>query len=173
MGDGGGSGARGGVWGPIVTTWGPVGVARFVREAGFTGSHLLDAVALVLAASGGRDHYALNVTSVPGSERRGLFALRVDEVPPTVVECLFTPSVNAEAAAELHAQCGESFGWHPVWIAGAAANLRPMVEVSLAAGAGAKGARAVSPFVERLHNLASLAEAIRSGQTGDRVSDGI
>ncbi len=148
-----------------MTSWGPQAVAGYARRAGFNGPALHDAVALALAVSNGADHYAHNPISAPGAERRGLWAIRVDEVPDGLAVDLFKPEHSAQVARALWQASSESFGWHPGWISGAAAHLRPMVEASLTGRGIKRGPVSALGFSDQLAHAVSRAAAY--GQTLD------
>jgi hypothetical protein len=151
-----------------VTSWGPAGIAKFARDAGFSRSQVVDAVALALAVSGGADHYAHNPISSPGAERRGLWAVRVDEVPGELVADLFSPHDAAAVARALFQATSDSFAWHPGWITGAAAKLAPMVELSLSGKGRRHGPLAAEPFTVHMAHLVAKAHhfgrALDAGQ---------
>lgn len=148
-----------------VSTWGAQGIARFARLVGFKGELLHDAVALALAASGGADHYAHNPISAPGAERRGLWALRVDEQPDELVGDLFDPAHNAAVARALWERSSGSFSYHPAWINGQAAQRRAYVPQALAGNA--KHNENVPALSFRGHMVRLLARADAFGQTLD------
>jgi hypothetical protein len=103
-----------------MTTWGTVQVAKWARDAGFTGEALYQAVAIAMAVTGGADHHVSNVGYTPELARRGLWALRADEWVGPVQGDLFDPAYAAKtlyAAWEAH---GKTWGWHPGWTSGAA-----------------------------------------------------
>lgn len=150
-----------------MSTWGAQGVARFARAAGFKGEALHDAVALALAASGGADHYAYNPISAPGAERRGLWAVRVDEQPAELVGDLFDPSHAARVARALWEGASQSFGWHPTWINGQAAIKRAYVPQALRGNAAHADSVPVRSFSDHMVRLLARAEAFqRSTPTG-------
>lgn len=115
----------------VVTAWGPQTIAKFAQAAGFSGEALHDAVALALAASNGADHYRHNPVAHPGAERRGLWAIRVDQVPFGITADLFDPENNAMVTQALWHESGGAFSWHPTWINGAAARERQWVTPAL------------------------------------------
>jgi hypothetical protein len=143
-----------------MTQWGTAYVAQVARAAGFTGESLHDAVALAMAASGGADHYRHNPITVPGAERRGLFAIRVDEVPAELVADLFDPAANAGVARALYGLSGASFGWHPTWISGAAGRLRPAIVLHLAGKGRRNGPVSGQSWPVQKHYLVAHAEAM-------------
>lgn len=142
-----------------VTQWGSLKVADFARAAGFSGGSLHDAVALAIAASGGADHYRHNPISAPGAERRGLWAIRVDEVPAEMVADLFDPAVNAGVARALYGLSGATFGWHPTWINGTAAHVRPAVVAHVTSRGKRNGPLSGREFHAHMTGLTALAEA--------------
>lgn len=142
-----------------VTSWGPQAVAKYAEGAGFKGDALHDAVALAMAATQGADHYRHNPAMVPGAERRGLWAIRLDEVPAARVVDLFKPEHAAAIARELWAAAGESFGWHPTWISGHAAHVRPLVVASLTGRGVKRGPVSALPFSDQLAHAVSRANA--------------
>jgi len=148
-----------------VSTWGAQGVARFARAAGFRGESLHDAVALALAASGGADHYRYNPISAPGAERRGLWALRVDEIPAELLGDLFDPTHNGAVVRALWEASGESFAFHPTWINGQAAQRRAYVPQALRGNAKHSENVPVQSFRDHMGRLLARAQAF--GQTLD------
>jgi hypothetical protein len=150
-----------------VTQWGAKFVADVAGRAGFTGEALHDAVALAMAVSQGADHYRHNPITVPGAERRGLWAIRVDEVPADMVADLFDPYVNAGVARALYGLSGASFGWHPAWISGAAGKIRPAIVHHLNGTGRRNGPVSGRPWPTQLQHLAAMAEAYaRDVQSG-------
>lgn len=134
-------------------------IAGYARGAGFGGEALHDAVALALAVSNGADHYAHNPISAPGAERRGLWGVRVDEVPPGMVADLFRPDECAAVVRALWEAASRSFGWHPAWIGGAAAHVRPMVVASLTGRGIRPGPVSRLAFSDQLAHAVSRANA--------------
>jgi Lysozyme like domain len=143
-----------------VTQWGASMVADIAGKAGFRGEELHDAVALALAASQGCDHYAHNPISAPGAERRGLWAIRVDEVPAGELPDLFNPSVSAAVARALWQLSGKSFGWHPAWISGEAMRVRPVVVLHLSGKGRRNGPLSGKSFGTQLQGMVNHAEAL-------------
>ena len=143
-----------------VTTWGPPAIAKFAKGAGFSGESLHDAVSLAMAASGGADHYRHNPISSPGAERQGLWAIRVDEVPPERIADLFNPDQCAAIARALWVASSQSFGWHPAWISGSAAEVRPAVVLHLSGKGRRNGPLSGREFHTQVTGLAALAEQI-------------
>lgn len=140
-------------------------MARFARGVGFEGETLHDAVALALAASGGADHYAYNPISAPGAERRGLWAIRLDELPEGLEGDLFDPAHNARVARALWALSSQSFDWHPAWINGQAAMRRAYVPQALAGNQRHSDSVPVLSYREHMGRLLARAQAF--GQTLD------
>lgn len=152
--------------GADVTSWGPVAIARFAKEVGFIGETLHDAVSLAIAASGGADHYRHNPISMPGAERQGLWATRLDQTPEGLVVDLFDPKDSARVARVLWEQSGGSFAWHPTWITNAAAAQREWVTSALTPGGKRAVPVPVVGFGDRLANMVNRANAL--GQILDR-----
>lgn len=142
-----------------MTSWGPHAVAKYAQGAGFKGDALHDAVALALAVSNGADHWAHNPISAPGAERRGLWGIRVDEVPEDLALDLFDPTHNAQALRALWQRSGKSFGWHPAWVNGAAARVRPVVVESLTHYGRPRGVVSRLAFSDQLAHAVSRANA--------------
>lgn len=141
-----------------MTAWGSAMVAKIAKGAGFGGEALHDAVALALAASGGADHYQHNPISSPGAERRGLWAIRVDEVPGGEAADLFNADVNAAIARALWELSSGTFGWHPAWVSGAAAQVRPAVVLHLGGKGRRFGPLSGREFHTHVTGLAAVAE---------------
>lgn len=157
--------------GGVVTAWGPHVVARFARAAGFNGEALHDAVALAMAASGGADHYSHNPIAHPGAERRGLWAIRVDQVPTELAADLFDGADNARVARRLWEDSGGAFSWHPTWINGAAAREREWTVRALTQRNALGGIRELRPFSDALGHMIAVANAyglkLQTGQVHD------
>jgi hypothetical protein len=149
--------------------WGSDAVARWATGAGWRGEALHDAVALAIAASGGADHYRSNPISTPGAERRGLWALRVDEVPAHVADDLWLPSVCAQVAHNLWSASDGSFAWHPVWISGAATAARPSVVAHLSGRSAPGGFGPRVPFGPMLGRMMATSEAIAHATDAGRI----
>jgi hypothetical protein len=146
-----------------MSQWGVAAVAGWASRAGWSGDELHHAVAVAMAASGGADHWCYNPTSVPGVERRGLWAIRVDEVEPDEVARLFDPSAAAVIAHRLWSSAGGHWQWHPVWITGAAAQQLPLVRAVLS-GTSARGPRPLPvAFSDRLAALLHQVTQVQGG----------
>lgn len=141
-----------------VTAWGFDAVAKIAKGAGFSGEALHDAVSLAMAASGGADHYRYNPIGTPGAERRGLWAIRVDEVPAGETPDLFSASVSAAVARALWQLSSESFGWHPAWITGAAAEIRPAVVLHSSGKGRRNGPLSGREFHTQVRGISAIAE---------------
>jgi Lysozyme like domain len=143
-----------------VTAWGSPAIATIAKAAGFSGDALHDAVALALAASGGADHYRYNPISLPGAERQGLWAIRVDEVPPDRIVDLFNANHCAAIARELWVASSKSFGWHPAWVSGAAAEVRPAVVLHLSGKGRRNGPLSGREFHTQVRGISAVAEQL-------------
>lgn len=141
-----------------MTAWGFDTVAKIAKGAGFSGEALHDAVSLAMAASGGADHYRYNPIGTPGAERQGLWAIRVDEVPPARIVDLFNPDQCAAIARELWVAASSSFGWHPVWITGAAAEIRPAVVLHSTGKGRRNGPLSGREFHTQVRGISAIAE---------------
>jgi hypothetical protein len=144
---------------PNVTSWGTKPIADWAQAAGFKGDALHDAVSLALAVSNGADHYAHNPITAPGAERRGLWGIRRDEVPEGLIVDLFDPRHNATVARALWEASGGAFTWHPTWINGAPANLRPVVVATLTRRGVQRGVVSRLGFSDQLAHAVSRANA--------------
>jgi hypothetical protein len=150
-----------------MTLWGSSFIASLARDAGFKGDAVHDAVALAVAATQGADHYRHNPISWPGAERRGLWAIRVDEVPGDELVDLFNPSASARVAFALWQASSQSFGWHPTWISGAAANVRPSIVLHLSGQGRRGGPVATRGWPAHMARSVAWAEAMqRTAETG-------
>jgi len=149
-----------------MTTWSVPAVATYAARSGWRGSDLHYAVAVAVAASGGADHYRQNPTTLPGSERRGLFALRVDQLPDDATPDLYDPQTNADMARVFYRAVGD-WGWHPVHVSGAATNALDYVKASLASGARRISSRAAGPsWEDSLANALYVANRVGSWWQG-------
>ena len=155
--------------GAVVTQWGADMVAAVARRVGWKGAPLVDATALAMAASGGADHYSHNPISAPGAERRGLWAIRVDEVPGDSAVDLFDVDANALVARALWELSSQTFAWHPAWVSGTAARIRPSIELHLSKQGKRSGPLSGQDFQTRLHGMAALAEHIAQASEPGRV----
>lgn len=152
-----------------MSTWGAQGVAQFARAVGFKDDALHDAVALALAASGGADHYAYNPISAPGAERRGLWAIRLDEQPDELRGDLFDPRHAAGVVRALWEASSRSFDFHPTWINGQAAIKRAYVPQALAGNAKHGAAVPVLSFQSHMVRLLARADAFAQSLTTGQV----
>ncbi len=144
-----------------MTAWGASAVRDIAAGAGWKGPALVDATALAMAASMGADHYAHNPISAPGAERRGLWAVRIDEVPDELSTDLWDPKVCAEVAHALWELSGQTFGWHPTWNNGSAARIRPAIELHLARGGKPAGPVSTMSFQTQLAHTVGRANALQ------------
>jgi hypothetical protein len=110
-----------------MTTWAGRKVSAFALGAGFTQSELPLATAVAWAASKGADHYVYNAGLTISSERRGLWALRVDEVPDGEAHLLWNPDYSARTARRLFVERGASWLWHPAVLSGQVDSALPLV----------------------------------------------
>lgn len=93
--------------------WSANNVAEFVRSVGFDPDVIGDAVALVLASSGGDDAWRY-VAGIGGRvDQRGLFALDVKEWSQVADHDLFSPLDACAAAYGIAAVRGGQLDWHP------------------------------------------------------------
>jgi hypothetical protein len=152
-----------------VTQWGSLFVSQVAARAGFRGEAMHDATALAMAATQGQDHYAHNPISLPGAERRGLWAIRVDEVPVGAVGDLFDPEFNAKVARLLWQASSDSFGWHPSWISGAALQIRPAIKLHIVGGGKRRGPLSMASFSTQVHGMVARAEAFARNLEPGRV----
>lgn len=143
-----------------MSTWGVVQIARWAKEAHWTGAQLDTAVAVAMAYSGGNDHTVTNPAHVPALERRGLWGLTEAEAGPDYWPYLFDPTKAAQAAHRAWEEHGGSWAWHPVWASGAALRELPAVRAVLdAPGSGSETAQ-VTSFARRLDEHARLRDAM-------------
>ena len=114
-----------------MTTWSGAQIARWLTDAGFSGDEVVHGVALALAASGGADHYQFNPTSVPSTERRGLYGMARHELPTVCYADLFDPVQATEMLRVVYLGQGNRWDWHPVHNSGAALAQEPMIRLML------------------------------------------
>ena len=88
------------------------GIAVYARNAGFTGTDLLTAVAIALAESGG-DPEAYNPETTAGAPDKmgsyGLWQIYLNAHPEFQGLNLFDPQTNANAAYSVYRAAGNSF----------------------------------------------------------------
>jgi Lysozyme like domain len=116
-----------------MTLWSGRRIAVWARAAGFTDSEVPLATAVAWAASEGADHYVSNLGLTVASERRGLWALRVDEVGDCDPCELWNPAIAAKVARALYLASGSTWTFHPVAVSGAADRALPLIEALLRA----------------------------------------
>ena len=102
-----------------MTTWGARRIARFATEAGFPPADVPLATAIAWAATSGADHYQHNPGVGIGSERRGLWAMRMDEIPKGMAVDLWNPDHAAQLARITWEANGKHWLWHPAAASGA------------------------------------------------------
>lgn len=106
-------------------------MAKWARDAGFSGDELHRAVAVAMASSQGDDHHVSNPAYLPSLERRGLWALRAAECPDVHPDALWNPATAAKAAYGAWAGAGRTWRWHPVYLSGASDEHVPLVRAVL------------------------------------------
>jgi len=110
-----------------MTQWSGRKVVAWALGAGFSAQEAPLAAAVAWAASEGADHYASNPGLTQASERRGLWALRCDQVADSDAHLLWNPDFAAKAAHSLYIEAGGNWLWHPVAISGAADRALPLI----------------------------------------------
>jgi hypothetical protein len=101
-----------------------------------------------------------------------LWAIRVDEAGLDEASDLFTPAINAAVALALWKASGNSFGWHPAWISGAALNIRPAIRLHVVGGGRRKGPLSAMSFATQVHGMVARAEALARNVDMGMVPDG-
>lgn len=119
------------------------------------------AVAVAIAASGGQDHYRYNPGWSDSTERRGLFALTLDEHPLGPDADLFNPEVSAMAAHALWEAGDRSWRWHLAHVSGEADKQHDYVTAALAGSGDAHGSVAAGTFRMNLAAIMHYTDRIR------------
>lgn len=144
-----------------MTTWSARQIGKWLTEAGLAPADVVHGTALALAATGGADHWSHNPTSVPEYERRGIYALRVDQSGGDAPGDLYHPVKASAALAAMLAANGGSWSWHPVHESGAALAIEDVVRLMLADRGGATGAARRGDYDDVLARTLSQANAYR------------
>lgn len=143
-----------------MTTWSGSRIAQWLRAAGFEPEHVVHGTALSLAASGGADHYSHNPTSLPHTETRGLYALRVELVGGDPGGELYDPVFASRTLRQLFTANGNRWDWHPVHVSGAALAQVPTVRLMLRAPGPHEPTRPTYGFAASVERLLALRNAM-------------
>lgn len=155
-----------------MTTWAVPGVADFARKAGWAGDALADAVSVVMAATGGADHYRFNPGYLPATERKGLFAMLDSEHELGPDADLFSPAVAALAAHQRWQDEGKTWRWHLAWVSGEAGKQLAYVVASLAHAARHQVPAAPGTFEDSVHRILYRTEQIKEAGASVRRRHG-
>jgi hypothetical protein len=143
-----------------MTTWGVRKISVFATQGGFPQSELTMASAVAWAATQGADHFVHNPGVGIGSERRGLWAMRMDEIPDGEAVDLFDP-IQAASLALHHWRLNDGgWLWHPAVVSGAVGDAIELVDAVLRGNVRTVTDNPRAQFRSQLDRLASVRQQI-------------
>jgi len=145
-----------------MTHWAGVKISQFAAGAGFERTEVAMATAVAWVASQGADHYAYNPGLTVASERRGLWALRVDDVPDGEGHLLWNPDYCAQRARALYLASDHSWLWHPAILGGAVDRALELVTAIIAGKVPTVSHTPEVDFRQGLEARIKRAEAMRN-----------
>lgn len=145
-----------------MTQWSGVQIGKFAAGAGFARGEIPMATAVAWVASQGADHYAYNPGLTVASERRGLWALRVDDVPNGEGHFLWNPVYSAQRTRALYLASDGSWLWHPAVITGAVDRALDLITAILTGKEPTQSLNPSADFRQGLEARIKRAEALRN-----------